>query len=835
MSNWKEIKTKAIDAVKVNNLSIEYARRLKYEIKEIEKQGANKYWTDKLTENKCIDSNKNGLVLPFLLKLTSVDPIKAGIKHNIQYQTDYPDVDLDFIPHARTTIKEYAIKEYKKERVCSVGSWVTYKPKSALKDVTKALGEEDKTINVLTKNLPDEFDEMTIDSLNEIKKNLSNPDETIRKDAHIDYNRYTTFYEYWEANPVIVDLAFRLVGKIRAQGTHAGGVIISDRPLWNIVPLSKMKTGGWTSQWTEGKSTQLSKFGLVKYDILGLKTLFYVWQACNLIKVNRGVDISLVDINPSANPPMAGYEVKDGIKQVILLNDPKAFSMCNALRTDSVFQIETPIQKDIIRKGKVRNFWDLVVYNALGRPGPMDMIPTYISCRDDKKESWRKDVDPKITEILEETFNVIVYQEQLQAMWIRLANFTVPEAETARKIIAKKWVKLLPEVEKQWKEGSVSVIGKKASDEWWDKMIDFGRYAFNRAHSVAYSLITYWCLYLKSHYPAEWWAAVMTGCHQDKLKGYMSAARLDGVKFGHLDINLLTENYTVKGNEIIIGLKSIKGIGEKATKNFISNSTGKFTNLDQVVAACGRQKNIYERLVHLGAFDKLHSNRRALWMYYLYKYCGDKDLKEAILKKFMPTKKEISDTINENIARYKIAYPNRTKIPISLQKYKLEIGPRYDKPTREQVMALYENYRNEEMIIKEKELLGYYWNSPLAIYNNLGYTIELAKKSGKMDVVIDEITRKKSSKGNFYYILAVTDGVQNINITVWKDYIEHNDYVKTGSGIRIFVKYNENRNNWVVNGKKQIIILTKKGETAKEKLVGKVRDDNDVEIDDPLF
>jgi len=277
------------------------------------------------------------------------------------------------MPHARTSIKEYALKAYRGTHVCSVGSWVTYKPKSALKDVTKALGEDEKEISILTKNLPDEFDEVTIDSLNEIKKNLANPDATIRKDAHIDYNKYATFYEYWEANPEIVGIAFRLVGKIRSQGTHAGGVIISDRPIWNIIPVSLMKTGGWTSQWTEGKSTQLSKFGLVKYDILGLKTLFYVWQACNLIKKNRGIDVSLVDVDPSADPPRVGYEVdRNGTKRVILLNDPKALSMCNALRTDSVFQIETPIQKDIIRKGKVRNFFDLVVYNALGRPGPMD-------------------------------------------------------------------------------------------------------------------------------------------------------------------------------------------------------------------------------------------------------------------------------------------------------------------------------------------------------------------------------------------------------------------------------------------------------------------------------
>lgn len=824
--DWAQVKQDASTSLEERGLGPEYQKRLKTEIIEIEKQGANRIWAEYHEKAEKWDKNPNGLVLPWLLDMTPVDPIKDKINHKWTYQPDFPDIDLDFLPIARQTIKNYAAKKY--INVCSVGNWNTYKPKSALQDACRALGGDFREVLIITKQLPDEFDDLTLADHDEFFKKLESDDPAVRQEAHMEISRYQAFYDYRTANTKVVDVAYRMVGKIKSQGTHAGGIIIADRPVNDLIPLSLMRTAdgdrNWTSQWTEGDKPQLSKFGLVKYDALGLKTMQYIWQTAVIVNQTRGIDMSPVkgrfidwsDMDPLADPPRIGYErMSDGTKKVILLNDPEALKMCNDLRTDSVFQIETDIQKGIISDGGVKSFWDLVVYNALGRPGPMDMIPEYIKRRDDKDQNWRKNIDERITKILAPTYNVIVYQEQLTAIWMAIAGFTVPEAEAARKVIAKKWAEKLPKVEQQWKQGATKSIGAKEADEWWEKMVTFGRYAFNLAHSVAYSLITYMCLYLKAHYPTEWWAAVMTLCHPDKLANYMSAARIEGVEFGLLNANALNTNHSVQNGKVILGLSSIKGIGEKAAEQF-TQVKGPFKNIDEMVEKCGKSKTVLERLIKLGAFDSIHSNRRGLWTWYLYKYCSGKDvtaLKEEIRQKLMPSDAEIEAERQRQADKFKSLYPKR-KIPKKILNYKPKIDP-----TRDQVMALYEDFSQTQKLADEKEFLGYYWTSPLTLYQHSGNTIERAKISGVMEIVVEELIEKTSKRGNIYYQLRVTDGIQSTPITVWQNVVQGSDKrcFSQGVGLRVFVIYNEERNNFRIANDTFVIPLLKVGESDDKK------------------
>jgi len=479
--DWDEVKQKATGLLEEKKLNKEYYERLKVELYEIEKQGANSNWCDQINAGTTWDANPKGLVLPWLLDLTQVDPIVNKIKHNWIYQTDTPDIDLDYMPFVRDIIKDFATKQY--IHVCSVGSWVTYKPKSALQDVTRAYGGNLKIVVELTTNLPEEFDDLTLIDHKKLQEDLHNPDPKIQQEAHQEIARYQPFYDFAIANPKVVDMAYRLVGKIRAQGTHSGGIIIADRPIDDIVPMSYLH-GNWTSQWTEGRKTQLSKFGLVKFDILGVKTIYYIWQAGNLIKKNYNIEIDWSNIDPVSDPPRAGEQIlPDGTRIPILFNDPEALKQCNDLKTDSVFQIETPIQKRIIQDGKVKSFNDLVIYNAMGRPGPMSELKHFVENRDDVTQKWKEELDPRIVDILRETSGILCYQEQLSATWMSLAGFTVPEAEAARKIISKKWVEKLPQVEKQWIEGATKTIGKEAAEHFWELMRTFGRYAFNKCLS----------------------------------------------------------------------------------------------------------------------------------------------------------------------------------------------------------------------------------------------------------------------------------------------------------------------------------------------------------------
>jgi DNA polymerase III alpha subunit len=802
---WSELKEKAQQRLK--KLPKDYTKRYKKEIREIDKQGANRYWLEHLEKGTTWEKNPNGLVLPWLLGMTTIDPIKEGIDHIEDYKADFPDIDLDFLPIARQTIKEYAADRYK--NVCSVGNWNTYKPKSALQDAARAMGFDFREVLEITTQLPNEFDDLTLEDHEQFKKDLDGDDEGARKIAAQEVGRYQAFYDYQANNPHVVDMAYRMVGKIKSQGTHAGGLIIADRVINNIIPLAKVGEN-WVSQWTEGDKPQLSKFGLVKFDILGLKTMQYIWKACELIKETRGIVIDWEDMNPKSDPPRIGHEVdRDGNKSVILLNDPDALKTCNDLKTDSVFQIETDIQKGIVSDGIVKSFWDLVVYNALGRPGPMDMIPEYIRRRDKDPEGWKSSQDERIVKILESTFGVICYQEQLTSMWTAIAGFTVPEAEAARKVIAKKWKDKLPQVEAQWKTGAAKEIGQQQADEWWEKMVTFGRYAFNFAHSVAYSLITYMCLYLKTHYPAEWWASVMSYCHSKKLPKYMSAARLEDVQFGTLTINDLHIDFSVNEGKVVPGLQSIKNVGLAAAEPFVA-AKGPFKNIDEIVVATGRKKTVYERLIKLGAFDELHPNRKALWLWYQYKYCTGKDitqLKKDIHDQLWPPERIEEERLRQ-VTNFKRLHPTR-KVPKKLINFKYKPDVK-----RDEVMGLYSDYTEAEKIKIEKELLGYYWGSPLRQYICSGHTIEDAKKLGIIEAVVESLELKRSVKGNKYYVLRVTDGIQITPIVVWADIYEASDRrcFTPGVGIKINVVYNEERNSFRIANNTHIIPLLREGE-----------------------
>jgi DNA polymerase-3 subunit alpha len=817
--DWQQLKDHSLKMLDKRDLPKEYRKRLKKELREIEKQGANNYWIENFENEETWAENKHGLVLPWLLGMTEVDPVKNNIAHVIEYQQDFPDIDLDFLPIARQTIKEFAAKKY--VNVCSVGNWNTYKPKSALQDATRALGGDFRDALIITKQLPKEFDDLTLEDHAKFFEDSKSDDPKVRQEAYQEIARYQPFYDFKDANPQIVDFAYRMVGKIKSQGTHAGGLIIADRPVDMLIPLAKIGEH-WTSQWTEGDKPQLSKFGLIKFDILGLNTVLYIWKAAVLIHKTRGIMMSPIDpeyppmyinwseMDPTADPPRIGYEyMPDGTKKVILLNDPEAIKMCNELRTESVFQVESDIQKGIISDGGVKTFWDLVVYNALGRPGPIDMIPEYIIRRDDGAEKWRDGVDERITKILEGTYNVIVYQEQLTAIWQAIAGFTVPEAEASRKIIAKKWQDKLPKVEEQWKNGAAKSIGQEQANEWWDKMVTFGRYAFNLAHSVAYSLITYMCLYLKAHYPSEWWAAVMTHCHPDKLAMYMSAARLEGVQFGSIHANSMQHEFSVRNGMVVPGLKSIKGIGEVVSRSF-TEQEGPFESIDKMVEIFGKKKVVFERLIKLGAFDEIHPNRRGLWMWYQYKYCSGKEvtaLKKAIHSKLWPEDKVLAERKRQE-EHHRRMYPKR-KVPKKILNWK----PKPD-PSRDEVMMLYKDYDEAEKVQIEKELLGYYWGSPLKQYENSGITIEDSKIGGIIEGVVESIEHKRSRKGNRYYVLRVTDGIQTVPIVIWADVYDASDKrcFSEGVGIRINVMFNEERNSFRIADDTSIIPLLRVGE-----------------------
>ena len=305
-------------------------------------------------------------------------------------------------------------------------------------------------------------------------------------------------------------------------------------------------------------------------------------------------------------------------------------------------------------------------------------------------------------------------------------------------------------------------------------------------NSIAYSIVTYRSLYLKTHYPTHWWSAVMTGCHREKLPNYIRAARSDNVQFKSLDILNLSESSTVVDNMLVPGLIFVKGIGKKAAAE-LEKIHIKDHDIDKVVESFGRQKTTFERLIKLGAFDAHYPNRKALWMYYLYKYGSkqyNKEVVDLVNEKYKWPDEKILAERRLREQDYRNRYPKRNKIPAAITNWKPKINP-----TREEIMALFKDYTNSEKLEIEKEFYGHYWTNPITLFV-AEYPIDKSKPRSTMDVVIEEIHRRISKKNNVYYIFRVTDGKSCVDVIVWQNVFRNSDKetIQPGRGIRMEVE-----------------------------------------------
>jgi len=811
---------------KASSMDSKYIKLLEFERKEIDKQGAEQYWVDLIKSKKKFKTNKNALILPFLLKMTNIDPVTANISARLNGKLDIisdpgafkdkdqPDIDLDFIPDAKDEIRQYANEKYGIDKVCGVGSWQTYKPRSSLKDVAKSLGYQDKLIGIeeMTKNLPDEFDIVTMDV------------------ALKDYPDFKEWYDKDDDNKRISKYAFRLVGKAKAQGQHAGGLIISNVPLHEHLPIAKIGAKGkerWTSEWTEGKNVQLSKFGFVKYDILGLKTLQYIHEASKLIERNHGVKIDWDNI---------GY------------NDEESFKTANELKTDSVFQLDTDVAKGILSKGGVKKLTDILVYTSLGRPGPMPMVDEYIARRDAVDNDWRQNEHPKVLALLEDTLGICVFQEQVSTLLTELAGFTLPEAERARKIMSKKWKEQmvwvrekilkgmgrtlqgpcpLPKTEIE-KDDIERIQAEKEVDEicevtewtwakeYWKRLETFARYSFCKAHAVAYSIQCYRCLYLKTHYPSEWWCAVLNACNRKKQPKYIRMGKSEGVQFGSLDANHLSIKFDVIDGKVVAGLLGVKGIGVKMVEK-IDTSIHDIQDIDDFVKRQINNKIFMERVIHLGAFDKIHSNRKALWYWYLFKH-GSTDaaveIREKINSEFKLTPEQMEERKEQMYLEYKKQYPKSKKVPKRILNTAFKPNP-----TRDQVMGLIkEDYTYEEKLKFQKDFLDYHWDSPMEVYGYRGdCRIEDAKRHGVLECVVSTCESRRSTKGTKFLTLTITDGIDYSKIQVWSNDIDKygEEYFQQGVGLSMKVSYNHTYKSFNLKKDEPIIKLPKQAEWQK--------------------
>ena len=524
-----------------------------------------------------------GSLVAYAVGITNIDPIRYNLFFERFLNPDrisMPDIDTDFCPEGRDEIIRYVTEKYGSDKVSQIITFGKMQARAVIRDVGRAMNISYSEVDRIAKMIP-----------NVLNIKL---DEAIKREPRL--------REEEKNNPRIkklLDLSRSLEGLNRHSSTHAAGVVISDLPLVERIPLCKSPKDDVVTQFS---MNDISEVGLTKFDFLGLKTLTVIKNALTFIRDGRNKD---VDID---NLP---------------LDDRKTYELLMRGDTDGIFQLESSGMKDILVRMKPDCIEDVIALIALYRPGPMDNVPEFIA-RKQKKTRIVYEV-PELEAILKETYGIIVYQEQVMQIAVAIGNYSLSEADTLRKVMSKKKTDEMEKKEKpKFMEGArKKKIPEAKAAKIWEQMETFGKYGFNKSHSTAYAIISYQTAYLKAHYPAEFMAALLTSekDNRDKIISHISSCRDMGLNVLPPDINESMSDFSVVGEHIRFGLGAVKNVGVGAIDSIISvrEECGPFHS---IVDFCDRvdprkvNKRVIESLIKCGAFDSTGSNRRQLMTCY---------------------------------------------------------------------------------------------------------------------------------------------------------------------------------------------------------------------------
>jgi DNA polymerase-3 subunit alpha len=541
-----------------------------------------------------------GSLVSYALGITFLDPIHHGLlfeRFLNPERISMPDIDLDFDERRRSEMIQYATTKYGEDRVAQIITYGTIKSKQALKDSTRVLGYPYAIGERLTKALPPAV----------MGKDISLAGIfDVQHDRYSEASEFRTIYESEPDAKRIVDTARGLEGLKRQWGVHAAGVILSKEPLLDIIPIHRRDAdGAIITQFDMGACESI---GLLKMDFLGLRNLSVLDDCLLNITANRGTTVDL---------------------DLLTLDDPLTFELLGRGDTLGVFQLDGGPMRALLRQMSADSFEDISAVIALYRPGPMG-VNAHTDYADRKNK--RQKVDPihpelaePLAEILGDTYGLIVYQEQVMAIAQKVAGFSLGRADLLRKAMGKKNKDILDKEYVNFEIGmKANNFSKAAIDKLWETLIPFSDYAFNRAHSAGYGLVSYWTAYLKANYPAEYMAALLTSVRDDKDKSalYLNECRRMGIKVLPPDVNESQSDYTPLGTDIRFGLTAIRNVGEGVVASIVTNRKvkGRYASFGDFLAKVDAQvcnKKTIESLIKAGAFDSLNHSRKGLVMIYL--------------------------------------------------------------------------------------------------------------------------------------------------------------------------------------------------------------------------
>lgn len=670
--------------------------RLNYELETIENMGFVDYFLIVWDFIKYAKDNNiivgpgrgsaAGSVVSYCLEITNIDPIKYSLLFERFLNPErltMPDIDIDFCFERRQEVIDYVVSKYGKDRVVQIVTFGTMAARAVIRDVGRALDMPYAAVDVVAKMIPTELG-ITIE-----KALTMNPD--LRK--------------LYESDPEVkhlIDMSKRLEGLPRHTSMHAAGVVISNAPADEYVPLSRSSDDSVTTQFT---MTTLEELGLLKMDFLGLRTLTVIQNAVLLVnqaKANMG-------------------EKEENFLNIdeIDYNDSKVLDLISSGKTEGIFQLESAGMKSFMKELKPQNLEDIIAGISLYRPGPMDFIPKYIQGKNNQGSILYecKELEP----ILSPTYGCIVYQEQVMQIVRELAGYSFGRSDLVRRAMSKKKASVMEKERQSFvygneEEGVPGCISKgipeAVANHIYDEMTDFAKYAFNKSHAAAYAVVSYQTAYLKYYYPVEFMAALMTSVidNPSKVAEYIYTCRQMGIKLLPPDINEGYAIFTVSGENIRYGLSAIKGLGRPVIDALVQEreENGPFLNLkDFASRLSGKEvnKRTIESFIKSGAFDSMPGTRKQLMHIYVQVLDGVSQEK----KRAMTGQMSLFDLDGDaKVLNEEIIFP--------------EVG----------------EYTKEELLAFEKEVLGIYVSGhPLEAYEEL---IKRNATANTSDFIIDEET-----------------------------------------------------------------------------------------------
>jgi DNA polymerase-3 subunit alpha len=536
-----------------------------------------------------------GSLVAYALGITGLDPIEHGLlfeRFLNPERISMPDIDLDFDERRRSEMIRYATQKYGDDRVAQIITYGTIKSKQALKDATRVLGYPYVIGEKLTKALPPSV----------MGKDITLGGVFDKDDPrHGEAGEFRTLYESDVDSKRVVDLARGLEGLKRQWGVHAAGVILSREPLLDVIPIHRREADGAII--TQFDMGACEATGLLKMDFLGLRNLSVLDDALENIKLNLGIDVVLEDLP---------------------LSDTKTFELLGRGDTLGVFQLDGGPMRALLRSMSPDSFADISAVIALYRPGPMgeNAHNNYADRKNGRKpvEAIHPELREPLADILGDTYGLIVYQEQVMAIAQKVAGFSLGRADLLRKAMGKKNKEILDKEYIPFEAGmKANGFGDAAIKRLWEVLIPFSDYAFNRAHSAGYGVVSFWTAYLKANFPTEYMAALLTSVRDDKDKSalYLSECRRMGIRVLPPDVNESNSEYTPRGRDIRFGLAAIRNVGEGVVASIKSarEAKGVFTSFGDFLAKVDAQvcnKKTIESLIKAGAFDDLGHHRKAL-------------------------------------------------------------------------------------------------------------------------------------------------------------------------------------------------------------------------------